>query len=356
LWASDTFVTKLFYYVPYYNRQRWPFRLVFFTSYFLVMAGAFGFEVFYRKIKEASWAGRKIGTSICASVMLLHVGNFLAYYTATPQRTIQQHRQDVPYDEPLTGMLQAGRIITVVQRAPGDERSSLGYINNISLLGFNYATLFGLYHFAGFESLVAEKNSRATMNLNFGADFFVDDGATFAPSATDLEHFRTWGVMWYVVDRRVPLPANGLLKQVYSDGKRVVLHDDEARPFAFWRDSRRGDGADLSFAVNDLTVRTQRDSGGELVVNVLHNPFFSATIDGRTAEIIETPDMQMQVTVPPGTHRVEVSYRDPYFTAGLRIAAGFLVVATAGILAVRRRNRQRLLSRAAVNTANTFIG
>ena len=322
LWANDTFVTRLFYYLPFYNRQRWPFKLAFFTSFFLVVVASFGFDAWYQRIKGSSVRNR----AMLVILLLLHSGNFLVLYSSTPQRVFSNNFEYVPYAEQLQETMKTGRIVTVVPRDARDEGKPVTHSFTFPLLGFNYATIFGLYHFAGYEQLLSEKNSTAALGLYFSADFYVDSDTPFNPPADDLKYFRKWGVKWYILDNKVRFEGSNLLKTVSQDEHRTVLYDAAAKPFVFWQDDPSAGGSDYLFSTNRINVATERKNSGQLLVNVLYNPFFVATVDGRSEKITETADMQILIPIPPGRHVVEIAYVDPYFVTGLYIASLFLVV------------------------------
>ncbi|OGU16333.1 MAG: hypothetical protein A2076_02820 [Geobacteraceae bacterium GWC2_53_11] len=318
LWANDTFVTKLIYNIPIYNRQRFPFKLLFFCSFFLIVTATYGFDAWVRRIK-----GTQLRTYVlCGAIFVVHIGNLLAVHIATPYET--RKTKDVPYEEPLKNILNRGRIVTIVNIDTADENKQM------NLFGFNFATLFGLYHFAGYETLVSDRNSNAALKRNNSADFFVDKGARFNPSASDLEYFRKWGVRWYVLEKNIAVDKSGVLKLVYSDANRLILCDEAAKPMVFWVDSLNNSGTRHTFTTNSINITTERETTGQLIVNVLYNNFFRATIDGKQSELYETPDSQMRVVVPPGRHVVKISYSDPYFISGIYVSCAFLLLVLAG--------------------------
>ncbi|HZV83133.1 MAG TPA: hypothetical protein VFF53_13295 [Geobacteraceae bacterium] len=325
-WADNTVITRLVYHLPFYNRQRFPFKLLFFTSFFAIALASLGYEHLLAAMRRKyRWAG-VLGTVI----LVVHVANLLAFHLYTPYDT--RRVKSVPYDEPLQESLSDGRIVTIVSRETDDQDK------HPYLLGFNFATLFGLYHFAGYETLVSRQNLDAALQRNGSADFFVD-GNRFAPLAADLQYFRRWGVRWYVLENKVKFSENVALRSVYRDGKRLVLYDEAANPPVFWVDTARDDGVTHGFTTNSIRITTERNTDGQLVVNVLHNPFFRAFIDNELALLTATADNQILVQVPAGRHRVRIVYRDPYFIAGLYLFGGFLVVITVWLyIATRRRN------------------
>jgi hypothetical protein len=186
-------------------------------------------------------------------------------------------------------------------------------------MGFNYATLWGLQYFAGYEVLVAKENLEATLKLEGRSVCNVIPGTKLnIPEIAPLDYFRNWGVRWYVIDKKVPLIPTDQLKLLYSDKFRNVLEDSRALPLVFWRD---GNGtASYQFRTNSIEIKTVRQTEGDLLVNVLANRYFSANIDGVDTSLRRTDDGKMVVTVPQGEHKVEIRYHERDFTKGIAVA------------------------------------
>jgi hypothetical protein len=338
LWAGDIVVTKLFYHVPFYNRLRWPFKLTFFTSFYLIVIASFGFHLFRERIRAM-----RAQTARACLVLLgaLHVANFLLLYLLLPQHMFSRHLDAVPLAEPLQQELTGGRIVSLgLPTVMEGNKRIYGY--SVPQLGFNYPTLFGLDGFGGYELLLSDKNSEATFGLRERSVFVAQPGVAVRPAADlPLDYLREWGVRWYVVDRNIPLAGMDGLVEVHNDERRKILYDPAARPFVFWSDGFDSTGVTYRFRTNSVEIASQRESAGSLVVNVLHNPFFRATVDGAAAAIAETDDGQMRLDLPGGRHRVVVRYADPYFSAGLVISALTVLLAGAAYAYTRRNVRSR---------------
>jgi hypothetical protein len=325
-WATDTVVAKLFYFVPYFNRFANPFKLGFFTSFFLIIIAAYGVQIFYDYLHSSRWGKNSLIVALTIVGFIIHTGNLLRYHTVTPQKMFSRHFDKVPLVEPLQDLLTGGRIASIGL----DEHQFDGYVvygNSAPTLGFNYATLFGLYHFAGYEVLVAEKNSQAAMGLNYYSLFYTRPDTTINLAADlPLEYLRKWGVRWYIVDRRIPLKETpGITAQSRDDFRHIYL-DSAASPFVYWHDTLRDDEANYRFTTNSVKIASGRKKEGELIVNLLYNPFFVASMDGKALTIIETSDSQMLLRIPGGSHSISVAYRDPYFYKGLYISASILTL------------------------------
>lgn len=337
LWACDTFVTGLFYHIPFYNRQRWPFKLMFFNSFFLIAVSSFGFDCWRERLKGYAVKYRTICMAVLPFLLLIHIANFLLLYLAVPQRRFHVRSVQLPvFEEPLADVLKQGRIISIIHTNAGGVPgmpSDDSLVDNTLMLGYNYATLFGLYHFTGHELLVPDRNLKASHNIKLGA--FLGTAGPLSLSSQELEYFRKWGVKWYVLDRNIPFFSQNELKIAHRDNYRTVLYDEGAKPFVYWRNTESENGIKYNFTTNSIRIESDRDGSGDIVVNVLHDPFFQLKIDDRKEELQESVDNQMIVPVPSGRHLIRITYVDPYFYNGLYISCGFLAI-VAGILLFRR--------------------
>ena len=337
LWSADLVVTKVMFYVPVFNRFRMPFKLQFFTSFFMIAVASFGFHALL-----TWWRSRYGGARwLAVLVVVLHFSGMVALYALTPQRMYAKHDDPVPYDEPLRKSLVEGRIVSVGLDVIHDGQHTL-WGESVPSLGFNYATLWGLQHFGGYDSLLPEKNYLATFKSNYRSDFNVAPGDTLDVQAlVPLEHFRVWGVKWYVVDRKIPLANIGPLQQVYEDRFRKVFVDPNPRALAGWDDGSGSRGVQHRFRTNSMEVHTDRATEGGLLLNVLCNPNFSATIDGVPTPLVETVDAQVSIAVPAGRHEIRLTYSDRPFLFAAALSAGFLLLAGAFVMFSKSKNGVR---------------
>jgi hypothetical protein len=323
LWSSNTFVTGLIYHVPVFNKFRWPFRLAYFTSFFLIMVATFGCNHLLSAIGRHNSVRWK--AAVCsAAVILIQVVNILVLYNISPQPMFSRHFDRIPFSEPLKELLSNGRIVTVGV-VPPEEGGKVIHGYSLPHLGFNYATLWGLHHFAGYEVLVAEENFRTALKIEYNSVCNVMPGSTVnIPEIAPLDYFRSWGVRWYIVDSSLPFVETEQLKLVYSDKFRNVLQDSAARPLVAWPDAYGA--VQFQFKTNSIEVQSDRETAGTLQVNVLYNPYFSVSIDGRPVLLTRTDDGQMEVAVPGGSHAIEIRYHDRDFNKGILISLATLTV------------------------------
>jgi len=107
-----------------------------------------------------------------------------------------------------------------------------------------------------------------------------------------------------------------------------------------------GDAAIASYEANEVRIEASGD-GGVLVLSDQFYPGWRAKVDGERVEIARADTALRAVCVPPGEHTVTFTYRPMTFYAGAAIsAAGWLLWALAGLLALRRPHTDRRLANA----------
>jgi len=88
---------------------------------------------------------------------------------------------------------------------------------------------------------------------------------------------------------------------------------------------------------NRRTIDLVAAQPGYLVVAYTYYPGWSATVDGRPAEIVRADYALLAVPVEAGQHRVELTYRPLSFILGAAIS-GLAVLAMVGLALKGRRN------------------
>ncbi len=335
LWAGDIIVTKILYHVPFYNRLRFPFKVAFFTSFYLVVISSFGFDIFYKKIKRVKELSRNAVAIIVLVILIFHVSNFLIIHTVQPQNMFSRHLDAVPFDEPLREKIFDGRIVSASLDDVYDaEKIIQGF--SAPLLAYDYATLFGVFHFGGYDAMVSEKAQAAALGINKNPVFNLPANEPFTVPAETLEHFRKWGVKWYVLNKAIPLGNEDVFKLFYSDQHRNVLMDQSAKPFVYWLHDPKDTGdVKYIFKTNSIEIDCLSKTGGNIIINVLQHPYFSAQLDGKSLLTSETKDNQLSVLVPEGEHKVILKYSDKKFFYGSVASGIFLFLLTFAFVRIK---------------------
>jgi len=336
LWSADIVVTRIFYYLPVFGKMRYPFKLQLFTGFFLVSLATIGCSMFLARVRA-----KRSFPLLVTALLLLQAANFLVLYAALPQKALSAHLDLPPFAEPLKERFGGGRVLSAGPDVVwAGERVVPG--NSVPTLGYNFAMMWGLYHFGGYEALLAGKNYHAALGLINNSIFNVpaDKALDFAADVP-LDYLRTWGVKWYVVNREVPLAGIAGLELIHSDSFRNVLEDPAARPLVYWLDDAGRRGIDYRIGANRIIIKSSADSDGVIIINFLHNRFFTASIDGRALPVRETEAGQMALHIPGGVHDIILEYADPWFFWGAMISGSLLLLAgSGGVYAMARSHRQ----------------
>jgi len=320
LWAGSILVPRIIYQIPILNRFRWPYKLLIQFSLFLIAFASCGLDLLLDALgRTRLLRGRRIfldSAAICLIVIQIIQFGFLYY--AHPVRALRIHRETVPWSEPLKDQLTCGRILSV-----GFDYTSEYTAHT---LAFNYSTFCGLHHYAGYEALLPAANDRATPGTGAYSGYFDDLGNNRTTLADRLESMRSWGVRWYVVNPEYVRRYGELpLVRVAEDADRIVYRDDAALPLAYWADAQDDQGITLRHTANTIVLQTDHAYAGTMIVNILWNRYFTATLDGEPLPLA-VGDNRPMLFVPEGQHTIRITYRDPYFLAGCWIALSFLLI------------------------------
>jgi hypothetical protein len=79
-------------------------------------------------------------------------------------------------------------------------------------------------------------------------------------------------------------------------------------------------------------------SKGFLVMSVTPHKYWRITLDGRPVDSVVTNIGFQGITVPPGRHRVTMTYRNPLAAGGAKVSIVAAVLLLAAALAPRRRS------------------
>lgn len=111
--------------------------------------------------------------------------------------------------------------------------------------------------------------------------------------------------------------------------------------------SASGTVTSSSMGVNSARIDVATDGPMWLVVPVSWDPGWSATVDGRSVEVLRGDHQRVVVAVPAGSSTIELRYAPPGLAAGAAISVLSALGSAAGAIAVawrRRAERQRGVS------------
>jgi dolichol-phosphate mannosyltransferase len=323
-------LSPVIYPMAVFNRFRWPVRVLLFFVFYAILLAGFGLD------RARSATRRWLPASLIVfQVLNLWLANLLHHY-----RGFVAHTDPVPLIEPWRDRLAGARIVSLGHYALG------GRLDTVRSVGFNYPSLWGLFHMGGYDTLTTRASYDATRSFSHMSSF------ADRPELLDIDFLRSWCVRWYVASPGAFraysqwLASHGV-KLVECDGDRCLFEDASAPPLAAWADSGRGDGLRLRVEGGELAVSAQRDSPGDVVLGFLDHPFLHATVDGSAAQMRRLPAGQIVVGLPAGDHELRLRYDDPLFRLGCRGAAAGVVLAALVTLFEMRAARKRRLAQAA---------
>lgn len=311
--------------LPMVNRFRWPFKFFGFANLLLVVCAA--------PALDALLAGRARALAFLA--IAIQFINLIAVDITFPIAGFFEHLDPVPLREPLRNVLASSRTLTLGCRpaAGGLSRGS-----TVATLGYDYATLWKLHYFGGYDPLVPLQNYQATLRLDYNAVLCVD------PHQVPIDYFRRWGIGYYILDApSAPSYEPSLtqlgMRRIAREPERVVMFDPLAPSLV------SGPGCTMrslgSFG-DDLTAVVDCARDSTVTLRFLFNPDFVVRIDGRETQPAPTAEGQIALPVLHGTHLIRVAYEDAAFTAGLRIATATIAAAALAFLLIRlERSRRR---------------
>lgn len=322
-------IAPLVYLVPVLNRFRWLFKLQAFVGFTLVSVGAIGLDLAANRIR----AGRRRLVFV-SSAILLNVVALLHLNLSHRYRGFFEHLDPVPLSEPLAAAPLSGRFLSIGWRGGVGGRAMTA-----ASLGFDYASLWGLHNFAGYDPLMPMANYLATLGLNYEASY------RRPVESLPFSYLRQWSVRFYVVKRdKVDAYEGGLLAQGMrtwrDDPERRIYYDPGGKPLVFW--SRTGDdtGIGYRFEGNRVVATSASGEDAPLTISLLFSPFYEALVDGIPVGISATRSGQMELTAPGGRHRIEIRYSDPYLVLGLNLA-GLGLAILGGVLVLRSARARR---------------
>jgi len=318
--AAMGLLTPYVKYVPVANRFRWPFKYYGFANLLAVLCAAAAFDALRMTRNRA----------IASIAVLVQTVNLAALDLSFPTQAFMEHLDPVPLTEPLRDRLAGSRYLSVGWEG-GPQK------HTIASGAFDYATLWELHYFGGYDPLVPWRNLHLTLGLDYIAIF------TDKPARLPVDYLRHWGVRYYILNQpwapgyESHLAAQGF-RRVYADPRRVLMEDPRPNPLI---GSRECTMRSLDRIGDDLRAVVDCKANSTLRMRFLYFPDFSATLDGQPAPIQSTVSGQILMPVPAGVHEIRLMYDDPRLEAGLWIALATACAGAVVAMLLRERRRKR---------------
>ena len=352
LWGSSYWFNRIMYFVPIINRFRYPFKLIQYFLFFLILAACLSLKII---IKETPSIRRK-QTAAGVALVVFEIINLTAVYIVQPGRFFGVYtRSEIPYREVWEDDFRNGRLVPVMAHPDYWDWNNLNEYDlptrtaydDAATMRSNYPTYYGFESISGYDILLTAEQTFSNYNIRLNND---DIGGNIGDVYDGMvEEMRRHAVNLYVT-----LPSNadyvesklapyGIIR-LHEDEDHVLFYDEMAQPRAYSGDDFAP--VDLQVHVNYLTVTTPADfEGGSVTVNYVRDHRFVATIDGQPANITGSDDFSdMTVSgIPEGEHEIVFRFVENTFRICLAVTvSGTLILAAA--LCFTSHKKQRKLS------------
>jgi len=304
LWATGCF-NQLEYFVPYFNHLRWHFKLIPYLNLLLLLLAGFGASYLWRRgLKKTVW-----------TLAAVHLAFLFCFYAFGPRMVFRLYEEKMPA-APETRYTEFSHA-----RVVGVEWPDNGSVFMPGLLA-DYATVSGLYGFAGYDVLMPFANSSATFGLNYGSAIKLLDKDM-------LSAMRSWGVRWYIapvtLNSNKQFMENHGLRLAHNDGNRLVYEDPKAAPLV----ADASGAAVPDWHAHGNHFEAHGLTGGCYRLNWLYRSGFFAVSDlGRNIAVTQTPDERLGVCLAQGETGFDLSWHSRRLKAGfIYCFAGVLILA-----------------------------
>jgi len=214
---------------------------------------------------------------------------------------------ELPIDLGVSNYLDnTGRVIT--QHASSRPEHQYKY------LAFDFATLFGYYHFGGYNPLISKINHNLTYAL-YHYNHFKQH-----PSQKILDHLSTWGVKYFIntSNNNEGIPQ---LTKIFQSGNLKLYKNTAAKPFVY---SKLDPDLPIPhhIGINHIDIYPPVKEAQTLVVSFAPLPRWYLFLDDKAVGRIKHKNTTspIQVDIPANTSKVTIRYIDYAFVFGAIIS------------------------------------
>jgi len=309
-WGCFGLVSLIMIVVPIWNKMFISYKFAVFTNFFVIVFGSLALRSFFGPdltVRRKRFLYAALALSLC--LIFLFLQNPVAYphtYWGGP----------FPLDEGRFEDLKDGRIISYVTKSEFDEinvsrrTSTLGR-NDALAMQNNFPSYYGLYGIGGYEPLQSTLQGTSVPLGGWGVSGRV----------MNSEWLSAWGIKYLFIPYE-SLPYHSELQKLtvikdIVEERILVLENPQAMPIVFC------DSGSIDYELLDNGVRfvTAGVTEKACTVSIVYNPNFVLEIDGQREQYIYDDFGRMTLTLSPGAHEVELTYRNPLFIPSLLISA-----------------------------------
>jgi hypothetical protein len=292
----STSIYGYLYSISPFNVLRGPHKFFPFALFFatLTMGGI---------IKQVSKNKKRLAQLPLSLLLILSITINIAIVWNNPTNAIISQPVEFPITLDISKYLdKTGRIIT--QYATSPRKHQYKY------LAFDYATLFGFYHFGGFNPLLTKVNHDLTYGLYYWNHFKKP------LSQPVLDHLSTWSVK-YLINTSNGNKSIPQLTKITQIGNLKLYKNTAAKPFVYSA-QRPEHHVPHYVGINHIDAYTNNEEDETLIISFPPLPRWYVFFDDKSFGRIKHKDLSspIQVEVPAGTRKVTIRYIDHAFVFG----------------------------------------
>ena len=301
---------KFLYFLPLFNLFRGPYKY-------------FPFFLFFLTVGVASIANSLIKTRhktikfIIYSLLICTIFLNLAVLWSHKTNTFGSPRLHNPPNNYLEHIInkKSGRLLSF---HVGNQNETHLY----PYMTYNYATLFGYYHFGGYDPIISKINSKLTFGLNHINNFKGDITEKL------LDYLSLWSVK-YIISRDTTSNKQYLdrfpqLELIYQENNILLYENTAALPFVRYQNPK--EKLDFKINTNSIDIYPDNTDTETVTVSIASLPQYQYFIDGKRTDNNKTDNNTVQLTIPPQTKTITIKFVNRHFYAGLIVSIAFWLI------------------------------
>ena len=212
--------------------------------------------------------------------------------------------------------------LTIVQKDIRPERGrTFSFVDKLdyedySFTTYNFASLYGLNDFAGYDTLIAKINYELTLYLDAKAVFLG------FPDKDLLDYLSSWSVRYLITRNNINAQnyfnQHAQLKPLYQDEAILLYENTNALPYVY-SPTEPKKTVPHEFRVNEVNIYPTDHTPHQLIVNIAPLPRYVVYFDDRKIGRVVPAYGPIMINVPADTTHILVRYEDPLFQLGVTL-------------------------------------
>lgn len=197
----------------------------------------------------------------------------------------------------------------------------LTFLNNLSpddyrFTAFNFASLYNINDFSGYDRLVARLNDELTLHIDYKG---VLEGL---PQESVLDYLSSWSVRYLLTSNNMVAQdyfnEHPQLKPLYQDDNILLYENTEALPYVY-NSSDPKQTIPHDFGINEVNIYPTDSNAHQVIVNIAPLPRYIVYFDGKRFGRVIPAYGPIMIDVPADTKHILIRYENPLFRLGVTL-------------------------------------